>query len=118
MVGLKWLQSILTNRPENAQAAAGQSAEEIKKKEEKKTASVDLANAALVDKAEDLEDLITAGYSLIKRKRLKKQVREKVAQVIADEFNDPEIIDEITERIADAAEIDPYYKNLFGQDTD
>ena len=41
---------------------------------------------------------------------------EKVSEVIADEYNDPEIIEEVTERITDAAEIDPFYKHLFSDD--
>lgn len=117
MVILKWLHSMLVgNRSELAQAGAGQASEENKKAG--KNRSIDLVNATLVDHAEDLDDLISFGSSWIERKKIKKKVRQKVERIISKEFNDPEIIEEVTERITDAAEIDPYYKNLFCKDAE
>lgn len=117
MVILKWLQSAVSSaRPEMIQAAAGHGADE--KKKTGGDNSVDLVNAALVDHAEDLEDLLNFGSPRIDRKNLKRKVKRKVERVLADEFKDSELIEEITERIADAAEIDPFYKRLFCRDSD
>lgn len=115
MVILKWLNSLLVGRrSELQQVSAGKSAEEYKKNEKKKSASsVDVINAALVDRAEDFDDLVTAGSPLIKRKKLKRKIRRRVEKAMCAELSDPEIIDEVTERIATAAEIDPYYEKLF-----
>lgn len=114
MATLKWLNSVLTgNRTDASQAAAGHGAGELKKKEN--SGSVDLVNAALVDHAEDLNDLIF-GTPFLKRKKLKERVKKKVKKIIAEEFDDPDLIEEVTERITDAAEIDPFYKNLFKEE--
>lgn len=112
MVILKWLQrAVVGNNSEVTKAAAGQSADEKKKAE--KNSSVDLVNATLVEHAEDLEDLIKSGSRDIERKKLKRKVKSRVEGAIANEFNDPELVEEITERITDVAEIDPFYKRLF-----
>lgn len=112
MVTFKWLNSVLLgNRPEVDQAAAGHASEEIKKKDAR-TRPIDLVNAAFVDRAEKLGDLIS-GAPFNERKKLKQKIKKKVKKVIAEEYSDPEIIEEVTERITDAAEIDPFYKNLF-----
>ena len=119
MVILKWIQSVLVgNRSELEQAASGKAFEEFKRVDKKssKSRSVDIAHAALVDQAEDFEDLITAGSSVVRRKKLKRKIRRKVEKAMSDELSDPKIIDEVTERIADAAEIDPYYQNMFCKD--
>lgn len=117
MVILRWIQSVISGPTiEATQAAAGQSANELEKKKKKNSKAIDLINAALVDHAEDLDDLITSGSTIIQRRKLKKQIRKKVVSAISEAFNDPEIIEEVTERITDAAEIDPYYKNLFSDE--
>jgi len=118
MVILKWLTSILVgNHSEVTRAAAGQ-ADREKRLKEKKSGSVDLVNAALVDHAENLDDLLSSGSQGIERKKMKRRVKEKVERVIAKEFNDPEIIEEVTEKIANAAEIDPFYRHLFSPESD
>lgn len=115
MVILKWLNSILTGpRSETVQAAAGQASDEVNKKKNGK--SVDLANAALVEHAEDLEELINIGSDQRDKKKLKFRIRNKVRQVLSDEYSDPELVEDITERISDAAEVDPFYRNLFNRD--
>ena len=114
MVILKWLHSVLVgNRPELERFAAGKSTDEKRKKKAEKVSSVDIFNAALVDKAEDLDDLIASGSHIIKRKKLKRKIRRQVEKAMIEELSDPKIIDEVTERITDAAEVDPYYENLF-----
>lgn len=115
MVILKWLNTILTgNRTDLTQAATGHSSENVKKGEKNKT--VDLINETIVNHAEDLSDLINVGSAIMKRKKLKNKIRKKVEEVLADELSDPNIVEEVTERITDAAEIDPYYKNMFDRD--
>jgi len=120
MVILKWLHSMLVRgRPELDQMGAGKSADENEKTEKTKNVkSVDIINAALVKKAEDLDDLISAGSPLIRRKKLRSKIRSKVEKAMIEELSDPSIIDEITERITDAAELDPYYENLFCKDAE
>lgn len=121
MVILKWLHSMLIgSRPEVEQAGAGRAAEEFGKsdKKSKGISSVDIINATLVDRAEDFDDLIASGSPLLKRKRLKRKVRRKVEMAMAEELSDPKIIDEITERITDVTEIDPYYQKLFCKDAE
>lgn len=115
MVILKWIQSVLLgDRPEITRTAAAEADREINKDAKKR--NVDLINAALVDHAEDLDDLLKLGNHALERKRFKRNVRKKVENVIAGAYDDPDIIEDITERITDAAEVDPFYKRLFGQE--
>jgi hypothetical protein len=119
MVILKWIQSVLVgNKPEMDQMSAGKAFDEFKKIEKRgrKAKSVDLAHAALIEKAEDFDDLIASGSPAIKRRKLKRKIRSKVEKAMSDELSDPKIIDEVTERIADVAEIDPHYQKLFCKD--
>lgn len=122
MLILKWLQSALkTNRNELEKAGVGRTADEYKNKiskDIKKTNGVDIINAALVEKAEDFDELIESGSSAIKRKKLKRVIRHKVERAMCRELSDPKIIDEVTERITDVAEVDPYYQNLFCKDAE
>ena len=81
---MKWLHSLVRgDRVEISQAATAKKAEEYKKKN-KRASSVDLVNAALIDKAEDLDELIMSGSGPARRKKIKNRIRLKVESVIAD----------------------------------
>ena len=73
---------------------------------------LDVAQEALRQEAANLQGLVTHGAATMREKELRKKVRAKVARVIDPAFNNPEIIEEVTERITLAATIDPHYKNL------
>jgi|SRR3989338_3157391 len=91
--------------------------------------AVDTKKGALVDivyetlqkdmafRQEVLRDLERVGWSLLKRRRFKQKVRSKIKQVMLPELSDAEgeslLEDEITERIVDVAENDPFYRRLF-----
>ena len=75
---------------------------------------------------EALEDLQRVGWPLVKRMRFRKKIREKVKKTIAPELSEVAVsddfvmVDEITERLVDAAENDPFFRRLFrfGSDKD
>jgi len=50
----------------------------------------------------------------LEKKRLRRHVRKKVQKVIATQYNHKEIVDEVTERLVDAASHDPFYQRWFG----
>ena len=49
----------------------------------------------------------------VKRAGQRENVRHKVDALIAPYYKHPEIMDEITEKLVDAAEHDPFYKRWF-----
>lgn len=73
---------------------------------------LDVAQEALRQEAATLQGLVTHGAASVKEKRLKEKVRAKVAKSIDPAFNNPEIIEEVTERIVLAATVDPHYQEL------
>jgi hypothetical protein len=92
---------------------------EKERKERKDGKLVDLAHEALAssqasDKA-DLDGLVRHGWSAVKKEKFKITVRRKVWDVVGNDIrnSNSNIVDEITDRIVDASEIDEYYKNMF-----
>lgn len=73
---------------------------------------LDVAQEALRQEAAHLQGLVTHGAAAMKERKLKEKVRAKVAKVIDPAFNNPKIIEEVTERITLAATIDPHYQQL------
>jgi hypothetical protein len=73
---------------------------------------LDVAQEALRQEAATLQGLVTHGAANVKEKRLKEKVRAKVAKSIDPVFSNPEIIEEVTERIVLAATVDPHYQEL------
>ncbi|MBI2091495.1 MAG: hypothetical protein HYY43_06075 [Deltaproteobacteria bacterium] len=74
---------------------------------------VDIAHEAMRRDAESLDGLIKLGQPVVDRKKLKDRIRKKVKGSIAKEFDDEDVVDEVTERIADAAEFDPNFGKMF-----
>lgn len=107
---LKLIKSIVTESEPKVEGKDVQ----LKNADSKKL--LDLANEALRTDAAKLEDLINVGMPVVNRRKFKDKVKKKVSKIIADEFNDPEIVEEVTERIVDAAEFDPYYREMFEKD--
>ncbi|MBI4211083.1 MAG: hypothetical protein HY540_00450 [Deltaproteobacteria bacterium] len=62
----------------------------------------------------ELETLVKTGWPVVNRNRVKERVRRSVWKIVSDAFHapDPEMVEEITERIVDAAEVDPYYAKM------
>ncbi len=101
---LKWIQSVIS-RPAQEPISQGTSVANEK--------LVDIAHGVLKPDAEDLEALLQLGIPAIRRKKLKEKVRKKVRSAIIKEFDDPDIVEEVTERIVDVAEFDPHYRRMF-----
>lgn len=110
---LKWIQSI----GQGGNPKAVEQAEERKGRKDAKL--LDVAHEALAERAArdhaTLEALSRLGMPLIERKRLRERVRRKVWDAVKGEglFEDAELVEEITERLADVAEVDPYYQKMF-----
>ncbi len=74
---------------------------------------LDVAQEALRQEAAHLQGLVTHGAAAMKERKLKEKVRAKVAKALDPAFNNnPEIIEEVTERITLAATVDPHYQQL------
>ncbi|MBI4238469.1 MAG: hypothetical protein HY696_08655 [Deltaproteobacteria bacterium] len=74
---------------------------------------IDVVRTALRDEATELKHLVSIGLPRTRRRRAKAKVRATVARTIDPLFDDPALIDEVTERIVTAAEVDPTYRALF-----
>jgi hypothetical protein len=77
---------------------------------------VDVVFEAIRDEAQDLNQLVHMGMPVIKRRRRRAKIRKKVSQSIDSTFDDPAMLEEITDKIAHAADVDPYYERLFDDD--
>jgi hypothetical protein len=74
---------------------------------------VDIAHEAMRRDAVGLDGLIKSGQPAIDRKKIKDRIRKKVKHSMPKEFDDEDLVDEVTERIADAAEFDPNFDKMF-----
>jgi hypothetical protein len=112
---IKWIKSV----GQNPTPDAVRQAEEEERKKRRETKLVDVAHEAIRQSAAEdsqaLEGLIRMGWPLVQRERFRGKVRKKVWDVVAKNGGscDDEMIDEITERLVDVAESDPYYKKIF-----
>lgn len=114
---LKWIQSTTSHvRPETAQQAAN---EEYKAKEKKESKLIDVAHEVMRKDQDNLNGLVRIGLSNVKREKLRGKVRKKVWEVVSEGFgtaDSDDMVEEITERMVDAAENDPYYKKMIAAD--
>lgn len=91
--------------------------EEAKRKKEVKL--VDVAHESLRSKAAehraDLEGMVKHGWPCVKREKFKSSTRKKVWNQVSRSLgcSDSDMVEEITEKIADVAEVDPYYQEIF-----
>ncbi|MDO8644583.1 MAG: hypothetical protein Q7S00_06445 [bacterium] len=95
--------------------AIGEGTRELQKKEQKKIVDEDLSYMA--EKAREkgalLSGMIKEGGAEMLRRQLKEQARQKVSRYMTPAFSDSEIIEEVTDRLVDAAMADPHYKAWF-----
>lgn len=113
---LKWIQQ----GGQGLEARAAQQKDDEERKSRKDAHLIDVAHEALSteraaqDRA-DLAGLVRQGLPNVQRERFKGKVRSKVWGVVSEKVGGEvsEMVDEITERIADAADADPFYKKLF-----
>jgi hypothetical protein len=111
----KFIQSV-------TQAAGRSEIVEQGAREERKTRSeaklVDVAHETFRRDRDDLEGLVRIGWPNVQRERIAGKVRKKVWDLVQGSFGvaDEEMVEEITERMVDAAEHDPYYKQMFADD--
>lgn len=118
---LKWLQSITgtTPQPGPSNTAATRQADEEQRRERKDSKLIDVAHEALSEGAATeqatLEGLVNIGLSNVKRNKFKGVVRNRVWNVLSQKFgfSDPDMVEEITERLVDAALSDRYYREMF-----
>lgn len=117
---LKWVQSM----GQGANSKATEQADEEDRKVRKDAKLIDVAHEALAERAANdhatLEALARLGMPQIRREQFKGKVRRKVFDVVSEEASlptDPDMVEEITERIVDAADADPFYKKLFDRES-
>lgn len=109
---LKWIQS-MTHGAGRAEVLS-QGADE-KRKEKRETKLVDVAEEVLRKDRENLQGLVRIGWPNVQREDFKGKVRQKVWEMVSSGFDttDIDIVEEVTERIIDASEADPYYREMF-----
>lgn len=110
---IRWLQQILFGAPTAHPASikqGGDAAEGIDGK------LLDVVREAMREEATDLGHLVQHGFPAVQRRRTRQRVRKKVRRAIHPMFNAPEVLDEVTERLANAVEVDPYYARLFAEE--
>jgi hypothetical protein len=113
---LKWIQSVI-------QGAKGQT-DFAPPSAQNKTPLTDVAHEVLSKEAQERQAALKGfekyGAPLIQRQERKVKIRTKIKHLLhipltSDEESD--LVEEITERIAEAAEADPYYQRMFGENS-
>ena len=113
-----WINKIFTSvLPKGSTEATSQGAQSFEKKD-KKARLIDVTDGIHMSeearrKSMEFFSIANRGGQKVNRPPLWSQVRKKVKGNIADDYNMDEIIDEVTEKILEAAQEDPFYKKLF-----
>ena len=110
---LKWIQSVLTTPHEAAKEGSAPVSRNLARSKDPEL--LDIIHEAMRVDANELDQLLNIGQPNIERKKQKERIKVKVKKAVAKEFDDSDLLEEVTERIADAAEFDPYYKDLFDE---
>lgn len=104
---LKWVQSVLLGpRPSETKVDSAH----------KKLEPADIVHEALRADADELSDLVNLGQPALSRKKLKENIKRKVKKSLMPAWDDDDVAEEVTERILDAAEFDPHYKEMFDEE--
>lgn len=75
---------------------------------------IDVLHEVAKNESGDLRQLVAAGLPSMRKKQRREVIKKRVSQAMSKEFaSDPLLVDEVTERIIDASEFDPYYGKLF-----
>lgn len=82
----------------------------------KDNALMDVAHEAMRFDAARLGGILNAKTASIDKKRKKEKVKSKIKDNIDMLFDNDDIIEEVTEKIMDAAEFDPMYDKMFGNE--
>jgi hypothetical protein len=112
---IRIIQSLI--RGNETEATSQGAVEESKKQKEARL--VDVAQESLRKTAAgqraDLEGMVRHGWPRVKREKFKGSTRKKVWDIVGRSLGSPDsdMIEEITEKIADVAEVDPYYQEIF-----
>ncbi|MBN1282464.1 MAG: hypothetical protein JXA24_01655 [Proteobacteria bacterium] len=114
---IKWINSV-TETGNRADVVEQGSEEERKAKRETKL--VDVAHEYMRANSKSLDGLVRIGGAGQEREELKGKVRKKVWDTVDENLGtvDGGMVEEITERVVDAAEADPFYKRMFEEDRD
>lgn len=113
---IQWFRHII-GRVSN-EALAKQAIDETEQHKVEREA-VDVAHQAMREEAKrratELDGLVRSGWPAVQRERIRRRVRQKVGEIVGGELAaaSDEMVDEITERIVDAAEVDPFYATAF-----
>jgi hypothetical protein len=104
-----------TNRSDNVASLQGDD-EDRKKKVDSKL--IDVAHEAMSEKQRELEALVKTGWPVARQKQFKSEVKQKVWDVVSEGFEavDDDMVEEITERVVEVAEVDPFYKKIFSKE--
>jgi len=78
---------------------------------------LDVAHEAMRSDAEKLSGLLSASAGSIERKKKKERIKKKVKGRLDPIFEDnDDLIEEVTERVANAAEFDPFYDKMIDEE--
>jgi len=105
---IKVLKSIILGTPSDATTEGGKASGKGSKNQ-----PIDLVHEAMRRDAGQLHGLVSSGLSQSERRRLKDRVKKKVKQNILPHLDTDEVVEEVTEKILDAAEFDPMYSETF-----
>ena len=110
---IKWIHSVID--PQQARADVIEQGSEEERKARKETKLIDVAHEVLRKRSQRLDGIVNEGGSNVDRKEFKGKVKKKVWDTVDENFgfSDDEMVEEITERVVDAADADPFYKKLF-----
>lgn len=111
---IQWIKSIVSHVVPNSVSQGAKEADEGK------GLLIDVTEGAyLAEKAGEkgalLLGMIQKGGSEVAKLQMAYKARKKIKKNLLPAYeNVPDIVDEITERVVEAALADPYYKKLFG----
>lgn len=104
---IRWLQTMFTQTPattpETGQTAAPGEL-------------TDIFHEVAKGEETSLQHLVAMGLPRLRQRRHRERVRKKVSAAIANGCDDAGLVDEITERILDVEQFDPYYRKLFSDE--
>jgi len=106
----------VANQPASTEAVEQGANEDRKTKRETKL--VDVIHEFVRSSGKNLEGLVRMGGPGQEREQFKGKVRKKVWDTVDENLGtvDRDMVEEITERVVDAADADPYYKKMFEEE--
>lgn len=105
---LKWIQNRITGV-----LNTGADSDAVARGKTSANEPMDVAHEAMRNDAVLLNTIARAGQHKVDRQKMKDRIRKKVKGSIAKTFDDDDVVEEVTERILDAAEFDPLYRDMF-----